>query len=303
MTKTPHHQVLPSAQDRASRDGVALATVTYAIWGLVPVYMRMLRAIPLLDTLSYRLIWSLLLLLPVMIARGQVGTLLSLARRPRRMGIFLLAGVVLSLNWAILLWAINHGHAIEASLGYFVTPLINVACGVLFFRERMRPAQCGALAIAIGAVSYLAWFHGGLPVIALTLALTFTGYGVIKKRIEADPMAALTLETAAMTLPAIAALVLVPAPAGPPLDARTMALLAGAGLLTVVPLASFAAAAQRISLSLLGVLQYITPLLQLAMAVWVFQEPFPRAQMIAFGLFCASLAVFACEGAWWARRR
>jgi chloramphenicol-sensitive protein RarD len=219
--------------------------------------------------------------------------------------IYSVAGILLSVNWLIYIWGVNAGYIVETSLGYFINPLLSVVLGTFIFDERLRPAQWIAVGLAAGGVFYLTWAYGSLPWIALSLALTFGLYGVVKKIAPLGSLYGLTLETGFVFLPAFAYLVFMDAAGhgafgheGLPTDA----LLAGAGMVTTIPLLLFASAARSTPLTMIGILQYIAPTLQFLIGVFVYHEPFTRAKLIGFAMVWIALLVFWFEGAL-ARRR
>ena len=275
--------------------------LAYSLWGLLPIYWKWLQHVPALQLLAHRILWSFVALALVLVVRREPGALREAARGR---GPALLAAVMIGVNWLVYIWAVNAGYIVETSLGYFINPLLNVLLGVLCFRERLRPEQWAALGLATAGVGALTLAYGRLPWIALTLAGTFAGYGIVKKRTCAGPVAGLTLETALLLPLALAWLAwcaAVPsASAAVPVDPRTLALLAGGGVVTTIPLLLFAHAAPQIPLSLIGLLQYLAPTLQFLLGVLVYREPFSRSQAIGFGLVWAGLLLFAAES-WMSR--
>jgi chloramphenicol-sensitive protein RarD len=219
---------------------------------------------------------------------------------------YLAAAVLLSVNWFVYVWSVNAGFIVETSLGYFINPLVSVLLGVVFLRERLRRWQWVAVALATAGVLYLAWSYGAPPWIALTLAFTFGTYGLVKKVAPLGSLNGLTLETGMLALPAVLYLIYEDIMGrgaflrGGPLSDG---LMAGAGLVTMVPLLMFVSAARRIPLSLLGILQYMAPTLQLLIGVMVYGEAFTRTKAVGFGVVWASLVIFGIDGLIAARRR
>jgi chloramphenicol-sensitive protein RarD len=276
--------------------GVAQAALAYVLWGLFPIYFRLLADVPALDVLVHRVVWSLLLLLAMLAARRQWAWLRETLARPRVIGAFALSALLLSGNWLTYIWAVTHGHVIDASLGYFITPLVNVLLGYTVLHERLRPMQWTAVALAAAGVLWLAVQGGSLPWIALVLAATFGGYGLLRKTAPLGALEGLALETMLLAPFAFALLAWELAHAAgsfPSPHAATNALLVGIGPVTAVPLLLFAAGARRIRMATLGLLQYVSPSLQFALGVWLFGEPFSPAQLVGFCLIWAALALYS----------
>jgi chloramphenicol-sensitive protein RarD len=279
--------------------GVACAFLAFTIWGLFPVYFKSLHQIAPLEILAHRMVWSMLFLFIVLTARLQWRWLGPVLRDKRLLARFAASAALLSANWGTYIWAVNAGHIVEASLGYFVTPLVSVLFGLAFLGERLRPVQWFAVVIAASGVLWLTWENGRPPWISVTLALTFGGYGLLRKTAKLGALEGLTLETI-LLLP-IAVLYLAAlslhgdsgfgaAPTG------MKVLLALAGPITAIPLLLFAAGARRIPLSMLGLLQYVTPTLQLLIGVLIYREPFTGTQLIGYGAIWIALAVYSLEG-------
>ena len=228
-------------------------------------------------------------------ARGRA--LLSTSRR--LVLLYGLAAVLIGMNWFLYVWAVNAGFVVETSLGYFMTPLVNVVLGVMVFRERLTSSQWAAVALAAAGVLYLTWAYRAAPWIALGLAGSFGSYGLVKKKGTLPAVEGLTLETAVLVLPAAAWLVSVHADGdGAFLRGGLVIpmLLAGSGVITIVPLLLFASSVRLVPLSIVGILQYIAPSIQLVLGILLYREPFTRTQLIGFGCVWAALVVFAVEG-------
>jgi chloramphenicol-sensitive protein RarD len=221
------------------------------------------------------------------------------------LGLFLASSALIATNWYVYIWAIGHGRVVDASLGYFITPLVNVLTGWLVLKERLRPVQWAAVVTAAVGVAWLTWAQGTLPWIALVLAASFSTYGLLRKTATLGALEGLTLETLLLGPIALAGLgwaitqgqAVFP---GATLDLQGLLVLTGP--LTAVPLLLFAAGARRIPLSLLGMLQYIGPTIQLALGVWLFHEPFAGARAQGFAIIWAACALFSAE-LWWRSRR
>jgi chloramphenicol-sensitive protein RarD len=288
----------------STRQGVWLAVGAYALWGVLPVYWKAVRSVPAPEILAHRIVWSFVFLAGLVALRRAWPSLrAALSRRTIR--IYGLAAALLSVNWLTYIWAVNTGRIVETSLGYFINPLVSVALAVVFLRERLRRLQGLCVALAATGVAYLAWQHGALPWVALLLAGSFALYGLLKKTAPLPALQGLTLETALLWLPALAFLLWSESRgqaafghAGP----RVTLLLAFTGVVTALPLLLFAAAARKVSLTTLGLLQYLAPSCQLLIGVLVYGEPFGRTRALGFSLIWAALALYSAEGLWRARR-
>ncbi|HNY64842.1 MAG TPA: EamA family transporter RarD [Deltaproteobacteria bacterium] len=278
--------------------GIVSAAVAYALWGLLPVYWKWLREVPAVEVLSHRILWSFLTLLAVILATARFGDLKRSAGDRRVLGTYTAAALLIGVNWLIYIWAVGAGFIVETSLGYFINPLLSVLLGVVFFRERLRPWQTLSIALAASGVLYLTLAYGALPWIALSLAVTFSLYGLVKKTAPLGSLEGLTLETGTLLLPAVAFLAYADvngSGAFPGAGPMTCALLAGTGLVTMVPLLLFSSAARRIPLSLVGILQYIAPTLQFLIGVLVYREPFDLTKLVGFGIVWLALIIYAAE--------
>jgi len=285
--------------NRTINPGILCAVAAYAIWGLLPAFLKLLKPLPAPDILAHRILWSLLLLVVLATLLRHGAALRRIVTTPRLMLALTASATLIAINWLCYIIAVNSGHVSQASLGYFINPLVNVLLGTLILRERLGRIEGVAVALAACGVAFLAYEQGGVPVIPLTLAVSFGGYGLIRKITPVDAMDGLLIETAILTPPSILWLAL----AGSSLaDGPAFALLPAAGIVTAIPLMLFAAAAKRVRYSDLGVLQYIAPTLQLILAVAVYGEVLPPAQWVAFGLIWISLAIYL-TGATLAARR
>lgn len=281
--------------------GILQAASAYAIWGLFPLYFKSLQALAPLEVLLHRMLWSLAFVLGVLAWRSQWRWLSDAFRKPKVLAGFAASAVLLSTNWFIYIWAVNNDRVVDASLGYFINPLFNVLLGYLLLRERMRPVQWTAIGLAAAGVLWLTWQVGQLPWVALSLATTFGLYGLMRKTASLGALEGLTLETM-LLFPFAAAWLALLAMQGQTdfadVPLATQLLLAAAGPITAIPLLLFASGARRIPLSLLGLLQYIGPTLQLLVGVWVYHEPFGGARLVGFGLIWGALAVYSAESLW-----
>lgn len=286
--------------------GVVQAALAYVAWGLFPLYFHQVAAVSSMEIVLHRTVWSLVFVLLVLAAMRRFGALWPVLRQPRQLMLLLLSALLLSGNWLVYVWAVNHGHVIDASLGYFINPLVYVLLGFAFLHERLRPMQWGAVALAGLGVAWLTWQAGQLPWIALLLAGTFGLYGLMRKTAPLGALEGLAAETLLLAPLAVPALLLWTLHGDSALahaDASTLGWLLAAGPVTAVPLLLFAAGARRIPLATLGLLQYIGPTLQMAIGIWVFREPFQAERLAGFLLIWAALALYSLEGLWVTRRR
>jgi chloramphenicol-sensitive protein RarD len=280
--------------------GVWLALGAYGLWGVLPVYWKWLQAVPAPQILAHRVVWSFLFLLGLIFLRRDAAALWRSVDR-RNLAAYAMASALLSVNWLTYIWAVNAGRIVETSLGYFINPLVSVLLGVVFFRERLRPWQWLAVGIAGLGVAYLTWQHGALPWVALVLAGTFAFYGLLKKKAPLGSLPGLAFETGILWLPAVAFLLAVEAGGNGQVGRATVStwgLLVFTGVITGLPLLMFSAAARRISLSTIGLLQYVAPSCQLLIGVAVYHEPFDQVRWLGFTLIWTALAIYSIESLW-----
>ena len=278
--------------------GGLYAASAYVLWGVLPLFWKALHDVPAIEILAHRMVWSLLVVLLLLAYQGHWGWLRAALRDRRTVLTFTTTAVVLSLNWFVYIWAVNAGHVVEASLGYFINPLVNVLLGRLFLRERLRLWQGIAIVIALGGVLYLTVSYGVVPWIALTLALSFGLYGLLRKTATLNSLEGLTMETLLLFFPALAYLLWLwmnGTGAFGTSGLATTALLAGTGIPTALPLLLFAAGARRITLPALGILQYIAPTIQFALGVLLYHEPLSQARLVGFGLIWVACALYTVE--------
>jgi len=286
------------------RKGIALAICSYLSWGLFPLYFKSLAAIPALEILSHRIIWALPFLLLVMAGRRQWSWLLTILGRPRVLGGFVASALLLSMNWFLYIWAVNNDRIIDGSLGYFINPIVNVLLGYILLRERLRPAQWCAVAIAAGGVIWLAVLNGHMPWISLGLALTFGFYALLRKTAALGALEGLTLETMILFPLALACLIFL-GNHGSNTFATAFAerdklawLIMAAGPITALPLLAFSSAARIIPMATLGLLQYISPSMQLLLGIWIYHEPFSANRQTGFLIIWSALLLYSAEGLW-----
>jgi chloramphenicol-sensitive protein RarD len=290
------------------RLGMLFASSAYVMWGLFPLYFKAVQDVPASEILMHRIVWSLGFLAIVLAWRKQWSWIAGVLRQPKVLAGFTASALLLSTNWFIYIWAVNNGRVVDASLGYFINPLVSVLLGSLLLHERLRPGQWAAVALAGAGVAWLTWQGGQPPWIGLALAITFGTYGLLRKTAALGTLEGLSLETLILFPVAIGYLFMLTLDdrnAFVSASASSQWLLAAAGPITAIPLLLFAAAARRIPLSLLGILQYIGPTLQLLLGVWLYHEPFGGARLAGFILIWAALAVYSAEGLWrvWSAKR
>ena len=281
------------------KKGVLYGIGAYLLWGLFPIYWKWLESVPAIQLISHRIIWSFVLLAIIVFVTRQWKAFRSAVLSPKVIFIYLASAIFLSINWLTYVWAINSGYVVESSLGYFINPLLSVLLGVLFLREKLRAWQWVPIGLAAVGVTYVAISYGQFPWIALTLACSFAVYGLIKKTAPLGSLYGLTLETGLLFVPAVAFLLIMEGQGqGAFLHSGSVKdlLMAGAGVVTTIPLLMFASAAQRIPLSMVGVLQYITPTMQFLLGVLVYHEPFNQSHLIGFCIVWLALIIFWAEG-------
>jgi chloramphenicol-sensitive protein RarD len=284
--------------------GIGYAIGAYLLWGILPVYWKLLDHVPAFELLLHRITWSFLLLIVIVLASKRWRTFREAISSPRVIGIYLIAALFLGGNWLLYIWAVNADFIVETSLGYFINPLVYVLLGVVFLGERLRPIQWVSIGLAAGGVLYLTVSYGALPWIALTLAFSFGLYGLIKKTAPLDSLHSLTLETGILLLPALGTLIYFQVDQQAAFLNTSLTsdlLMFGTGLVSATPLLLFAMAARRIPLSMIGLLQYIAPTMQLILGVLVYHEPFTQVRQIGFSLVWVALAIYWGEG-WWVKR-
>jgi chloramphenicol-sensitive protein RarD len=279
--------------------GPVLAAGAYLLWGMLPIYWRALDDVPALEILLHRVVWSLAVVLVLLALRRDWQWLGASLRQPAMLRVFLLTAVLLAVNWLVYLWANNNGHIVETSLGYFITPLVSVALGMVVLRERMRRGQGLAVGMAGLGVLYLALTASGTLWISLVLALSFGFYGLLRKTARLGSLEGLTVEMAILFLPALGYLLLLSArgeAAFGAASATTTLLLALSGLVTAAPLLLFASGARLVPLTTLGLLQYIAPTMQFSIGVFLYREPFDQTRLLGFSVVWLALAVYWLEG-------
>lgn len=287
------------------RRGFAITAFTFTLWGLVPVYWHLLKAVPSQQIIAHRIIWSTVLVVAWLLLSNGVGWWKAIAAQPRALPTLALSSVAIAFNWGLYIWAINAGHVIETSLGYFINPLVSVVLGVVVLKERLRRLQWLAVGCAALGVAWLTLDAGTPPWIALGLACSFGLYGLLRKMISVDPVAGLGVESLYLFLPAIGFALWSENGHGGGFFSgwgwRNDALLIFGGAVTALPLIGFAYGVKRIPLSLVGILQYIAPSIGLLLGVFFFREPFDTAKAVGFAAIWTGLLLFISDGVWRSR--
>ncbi|TKA13029.1 EamA family transporter RarD [Actinacidiphila oryziradicis] len=293
------------SQGDSQRAGFAYGVAAYGLWGIFPLYFPLLEPAGPLEILAHRMIWSLVVVAVVLLVLRRWAWIPELLRQPKRLGLIALAALVISVNWGTYIWGVNSGHVVETSLGYFINPLVTIALGVIVLHERLRPAQWAAVGIGVTAVLVLAIGSGRPPWIALTLAFSFGSYGFIKKKVNLGGLESLAAETSVQFLPALLFLIVLGvrgdstfATHGP----AHASLLAASGVITAIPLVAFGAAAIRIPLSTMGLLQYLAPVFQFLLGLTYFHESMSPARWAGFALVWAALTLMTGDALRTARR-
>ena len=296
----------------AERGGLWVAIASFVLWGLMPLYWHLLKMVPSLQIVAHRVVWSTLLVVAWLLWKSGRGWLRAALARPRAAWMLALSGALIGFNWSLYIWAVNAGHVVESSLGYFINPLLNVVLGVVFLHERLSRVKWLAVAFAAAGVAWLTVQFGQPPWIAICLALSFALYGLLRKLLAIDAVAGLGVESVYLFLPAIAVVAwgemhgqggFLPLNGVDAWGAGADALLIFGGALTALPLIGFAFAVRRVPLSVVGLLQYIAPTLQFLTGVFVFHEAFDQQRLVGFVLIWIGLAIFASESVWRARRQ
>lgn len=280
--------------------GLLAAALSYALWGLFPLYFHQVAEVPAFEIVLHRSVWSLVFVLGLLTVMRRWAWVGGLLRQPRTLLVFAASALLLSTNWVVYVWAVNNARVMEASLGYFINPLVNVALGMVFLHEKLRAPQRWALGVAAAGVAWLTWTAGVPPWIALALAFSFGLYGLLRKTAPLGALEGLALETALLAPLAVPALAWLSSHGGALSHASpaTWGWLLFAGPLTAVPLLLFAYGARRVTMATLGLLQYLAPTIQFGLAVWVFHEPLRPERLVGFVLIWAALAIYSAESLW-----
>ena len=282
----------------ASLSGVVFAGSAFLIWGLSPVYWKAFGVVGPLEIVLHRIVWSFAFLMPIVLLLRQWRELVSALTNRRTLLVLTTSALLVALNWLIYIWAINNGYLLQASLGYYINPLVNVVLGMAFLRERLRKPQMAAVLLAATGVIYLTVQYGRFPWISLVLAFSFGLYGLIRKVAPVSSLVGLTVETMLMSVPALAYLVFLGSRHRGSIfrgDVKMDLLLMSTALMTAVPLLLFTAGARRITLSTLGLMQYLAPSGMFLLAVLYYREPFASAQLWTFVMIWTALAIYSTD--------
>jgi chloramphenicol-sensitive protein RarD len=283
---------------RETTAGVLYAGMAFLIWGISPVYWKAMQQVPAFEIVTHRVVWSFVFLIGLTLAQHRWDEFQRVFKTPRTMLTLTLTTLLVSGNWLLYIWAVNAGYMLQASLGYYINPLVNVLLGMVFLKERLRRPQALAVLLACAAVIFRTVSYGELPWIALTLGFTFGLYGLIRKVAPVGSLVGLTVETLLLTVPGIAYLVTLEGQGTGALfhGSRALdALLIGTGVFTAVPLLFFNLGARRINLSTVGLMQYIAPSGMFLLAVFVYGEPFTVVHLWTFALIWAALALYSID--------
>lgn len=309
MKISPSAEFVPAepagtAARREAAIGVALGIGAYLSWGFLPIYLKAVGSVPAPEILAHRILWSLLLVAGVVVLARRGAAVSALLRAPRTIGLLAVTAMLIGINWLTYIWAVNAGHVLETSLGYFINPLVNVALGVIVLGERLRRPQVAAVALAAVGVTILAVAQGSLPWISLVLAFSFGLYGLLRKMAPVDPLTGLLGETALLAPLCLFYLLWLASLGTGSFGASTGidVLLVLSGLVTAVPLLMFAAAGKRLRYATIGLLQYIAPTIQFLLAVLLYGEALTAAHLVTFGFIWAGLALYAADALREARR-
>jgi chloramphenicol-sensitive protein RarD len=278
--------------------GILYGVIAYTLWGLLPIYWKALKGVPPIEILSHRMVWSFFFMLAILAVTRRWNWIRPVLRQPKVMITFLVTAVLLAINWFVYIWAVNSGFIVDAALGYFINPLVNVLLGYLFLKERLRTGQKVAILLALGGVLYLTYTYGSLPWIALTLAFTFGTYGLLRKTAVLDSVQGLSMEMGCMFLFALGLLIYFEGQGSGSFahsPTTTNLLLIGTGVITAVPLLLFAASARRVTMATLGILQYLAPTLQFLLGVLLYGEAFSRSQLFGYSFIWLALIVYTVE--------
>ncbi|WP_268867536.1 EamA family transporter RarD [Streptomyces blattellae] len=287
------------------RTGLLNGFAAYGMWGLVPLFWPLLKPAGAVEILAHRMVWSLVFVAVAMVFIRRWAWAGELLRQPRRLALVTVAAALITVNWGVYIWAVNNEQVVEAALGYFINPLVTIAIGVLLLKERLRPVQWAAVGIGAAAVLVLTVGYGRPPWISLILAFSFAAYGLVKKKVNLSGLESLTAETAIQFLPALGYLLWLTSQGDSTFTtegAGHAALLAATGVVTALPLVCFGAAAIRVPLSTLGLLQYLAPVFQFLLGVAYFHEAMPPERWAGFALVWLALTLLTAD-AWRAAHR
>lgn len=279
------------------RVGVLFGLAAFAAWGFMAVYWKQMQAVSPFEILCHRIVWSCIFLTVMISFQKRWGEVMSIVKTPGKLKGLILSGFLIGLNWFIYIWAVNSGRVVETSLGYYINPMINVLIGFLLLKETFSRVQWIAVFFALAGVVYSLMAYGALPLFALTLAVSFAFYGYSRKKIQAAPIPGLFIETLVLFVPALAYILVKLGSAGGYFmkDPALTLWMMGAGVVTSLPLLWFAAAAKRLNLSTIGILQYLSPSIAFILGVFIYKEAFTRYHLITFGCIWAGVLLYTWE--------
>lgn len=286
--------------------GVMYAVSAFLIWGISPIYWKAMRTVPAFEIILHRIVWSFILLLPLIIMLRRFKEFVDALKNYRTLVILLFTALIIGGNWLLYIWAINNDHLLQASLGYYINPLVNVVLGMVFLKERLRMLQIVAVVLATVGVIYITVYFGSFPWIALTLAVTFGFYGLIRKVAPVGSLVGLTVETLLLSIPAWIYIIYLDSHGQGSIfrvSLKLDLLLIGCAPLTAIPLLFFTLGARRLYLSTMGLLQYIAPSCMFILAVFLFREPFVSAQVVTFILIWTALAIYSIDSMRYYRKK
>ncbi|SFG66054.1 chloramphenicol-sensitive protein RarD [Desulfotomaculum arcticum] len=286
--------------------GVASAAGAYTLWGILPVYWKLIQQVPSQQILAHRFIWSFVFLLAIILFTRKTRIFLSevhdIVHKPKELICVMLASILISVNWFTYIWAVNHNHVLETSLGYYINPLVSVMLGIIILKEKLSFWEAVSFLLAIIGVLNMTFHYGAFPWVALTLAFSFGFYGLFKKMIDIGAITGITLETLFITPIALTFVFYVQINGTGAFSFNTpivAALLMGAGVVTAVPLILFANGAKRLPLSIVGFLQYIAPTITLFLGIFLYHEPFTSSRLTSFIFIWTALAIFSLSKTKW----
>lgn len=292
--------------DIEQRKGAILACLAFFMWGLAPIYFKMIQYVSAFEILMHRVVWSVVFLLLIVTALKQWGKIKRIIVQPKLLLILVITSALLGFNWGLFIWAINNNHMLDASLGYYINPLLNVLLGMVFLKERLRKFQGIAVALALGGVLLQLVSFGSFPVVAFSLAISFALYGLLRKKLQVDALPGILLE-ALILLPVALIYWWLMAPTAtsslPSNDWSTIILLISAGIVTTLPLLCFTGAAKRLQYTTLGFFQYIGPSLMFILAVVFYGEVFDAERVVTFACIWSALAIFSWDSFHQSRKR
>jgi len=298
-----------TSQDEKTRSdtvlGVVYAASAFLIWGISPIYWKALRAVPAFEIILHRMVWSFFFLVPLILVMRRWTDFIDALKNYRTLLTLLFTALIIGANWLLYIWAVNNDNLLQASLGYYINPLVNVVLGMVFLKERLRPPQILAVLLAAAGVLYLTIYYGEFPWIALALAVSFGLYGLIRKIAPVGSLAGLTVETLLLSIPALVYLFYLDGQGAGHIfrvSLKVDLLLMGCALATAIPLLFFTLGARRLYLTTVGLLQYIAPSCMFLLAVFLFREPLVKAQVVTFIFIWTALAIYSTDSVRYYRR-